>query len=130
MKNNLTDDKTLLAAYNHVDSMVGKRDAILHSAPLWHGWALREAFLAGVSYRENRDSTIDEFIKNEAGDNEIYLQSLKIMFDRYKGMNESELTQHQKKAKEIYRLKINSHDTTAREENNAGACTDQYMKEV
>lgn len=37
-------------------SLVPRADEIRHSAPLWHGWALMEAFLAGVDYgRKNSE---------------------------------------------------------------------------
>ena len=41
------------AAYDFVDSMIeqGQVDTD-KGAPMWYGWALREAFLAGVEYRE------------------------------------------------------------------------------
>jgi hypothetical protein len=31
-------------------SLVERADADKHGAPLWHGWALMEAFLAGAEY--------------------------------------------------------------------------------
>jgi hypothetical protein len=37
------------ASYAFVDSMIPQADLYNGSAPLWHGWALREAFKAGVS---------------------------------------------------------------------------------
>ena len=49
------EDKDLppevIAAYQFVDKMESEADDIdATGAPLWHGWALREAFLAGVKY--------------------------------------------------------------------------------
>jgi hypothetical protein len=42
------------AAYRYVDSVVQHADAIsstgIDQVPAWHGWALREAFLAGCSH--------------------------------------------------------------------------------
>ena len=39
------------AAYNYVDSVVNTADALSPvGGPAWHGWALREAFLAGCSH--------------------------------------------------------------------------------
>ena len=46
----LPDDVS--AAYDYVESVVNTSDYI---KPLvWHGWALREAFLAGVTWAEER----------------------------------------------------------------------------
>ena len=48
------------AAYRFVDRMVEKADDYNGNAPLWHGWALREAFLGGIKWREkekNYDKT-------------------------------------------------------------------------
>ena len=40
------------AAYAYVDRVVDAADLNVAGAPAWHGWALREAFLAGVSHAE------------------------------------------------------------------------------
>ena len=40
----------IMAAYNYVDSVIDTADDKI--AIMWHGWALREAFLAGISYKE------------------------------------------------------------------------------
>jgi hypothetical protein len=45
------------AAYAFVESMVPRADCYGPgdpTAPLWHGWALREAYLAGVAAERNR----------------------------------------------------------------------------
>ena len=39
----------LVAAYNCVDSFLDRADEYRHAAPLWHGWALREAYLEGLA---------------------------------------------------------------------------------
>ena len=44
----------VLAAYRYVDKVVDVADLKVGGAPAWHGWALREAFLAGVSHAENK----------------------------------------------------------------------------
>jgi hypothetical protein len=36
------------AAYEFVEEMVPYADTVDEGSPLWYGWALREAFLAGV----------------------------------------------------------------------------------
>jgi hypothetical protein len=43
-------DGDIVDAYNYVDSVVGTNDLIVGFGPVWHGWALREAFLAGISH--------------------------------------------------------------------------------
>jgi hypothetical protein len=41
----------VIAAYRYVDSVVPVADAVSpFGGHAWHGWALREAFLAGCSY--------------------------------------------------------------------------------
>lgn len=39
----------LLAAYAYVDTMVPEADYMDGSAPMWHGWAVREAWLTGYA---------------------------------------------------------------------------------
>ncbi len=43
-------DKQQIAAYEFIQSVEGRADADKDTFPLWHGWALREAFLAGIEY--------------------------------------------------------------------------------
>jgi len=40
------------AAMAYVDRVVDAADLNVGGAPAWYGWALREAFLAGVSHAE------------------------------------------------------------------------------
>lgn len=41
-------------AFNYVDQVIETNDFIVGDlSPTWYGWALREAFLAGISYAEN-----------------------------------------------------------------------------
>lgn len=40
----------LVAADDLVQSLTDRADARNSIYPLWHGWALREAFLAGIDY--------------------------------------------------------------------------------
>lgn len=42
------------AAYAYVDSVIDVADIEFYGAPAWHGWALREAFLAGCSHAKAR----------------------------------------------------------------------------
>lgn len=39
------------AGYRHVNSVLDRADGHLGSAPVWHGWALREAFVAGAKWQ-------------------------------------------------------------------------------
>ena len=41
------------AGYRHVDTMIPRADAF-GVGPLWYGWALREAFVAGAEWQERR----------------------------------------------------------------------------
>lgn len=46
-------DALMDAAYAFVDGMVPRADVLHnHTAPLWYGWALREAFIAGSKFKE------------------------------------------------------------------------------
>ena len=51
----------LKAGYKFRDSLVPKADAILAGSPVWYGWALMEAFMAGIDYARTR-------ARDEAGD--------------------------------------------------------------
>lgn len=47
----------LAAAYQFVESMVDKSDGgHLAHGPWWYGWALREAFLAGVEWQKKKEA--------------------------------------------------------------------------
>lgn len=43
-------DELMTAAYAYVDSVVDTADTSPFGFPLWHGWALRQAFIAGAEY--------------------------------------------------------------------------------
>jgi hypothetical protein len=43
----MTNEATVRAAYTFVESMVDRCDGYGQSAPMWHGWALREAYIVG-----------------------------------------------------------------------------------
>ncbi len=52
----------LAAATAFSDSMVSRADATDRGAyPLWHGWALREAFLAGLAHERERLDKIEAY---------------------------------------------------------------------
>ena len=44
-------DAAVIESYNFVNNMVPKADYCRSGAPLWHGWALREAFIAGTKFK-------------------------------------------------------------------------------
>lgn len=44
----------VLAAYQYVDGVIDTADIHAGISPAWHGWAIREAFLAGVSHAESK----------------------------------------------------------------------------
>lgn len=44
----------LQAADAFRNTMVPKADAMNHDAPLWHGWAIFDAFLAGMDYARKK----------------------------------------------------------------------------
>lgn len=51
------DVRLLIAAQNLVDTMVSRCDRIdPGNAPMWYGWAIREAFLAGVQYAKSEEN--------------------------------------------------------------------------
>mgnify|MGYP001252625979 CR=1 FL=1 len=45
-------DAVMSAAYAFVDSMVSRADDNILDSPLWHGWALRDAFVAGATFKK------------------------------------------------------------------------------
>ena len=74
------------AAYGYVDSVVQHADAIsstgIDTVPAWHGWALREAFLAGCSHVHSNGSYIvpavgEEVPSSRANFDAAYLQGMK-----------------------------------------------------
>lgn len=42
----------VVAAYDYVDTVMGSSDFV--NPPAWYGWALREAFLAGMSAQASK----------------------------------------------------------------------------
>ena len=46
--------KEVQAAVAFVDGVVPRADIMNGIAPLWYGWALREAFLAGIDHERKR----------------------------------------------------------------------------
>lgn len=54
----MTEDEKQIKAYAFVDMMVDRgADYLIEGAPMWYGWALREAFLAGMKEAEHSDTT-------------------------------------------------------------------------
>lgn len=56
------------AAYAYVDSVINTADMHAENSPAWHGWALREAFLAGVSHAENKTPNPQSRLDGEPDD--------------------------------------------------------------
>lgn len=51
----MPDEKTADAAVKFRDSLVPKADQMVHGKfPLWHGWALYEAFIAGAAFEQKK----------------------------------------------------------------------------
>ena len=48
-------NKNIDAAYNFVDKMVERADKMENGCPMWYGWALREAFLAGAEHEKKKE---------------------------------------------------------------------------
>lgn len=46
----------IISAYDYVDSVLHTADVAMPYR--WHGWAMREAFLAGISYAQNQDTNV------------------------------------------------------------------------
>jgi hypothetical protein len=42
--------RSMVAAYAYVDRVLHTADVHVGISPAWHGWALREAFLAGIAH--------------------------------------------------------------------------------
>ncbi|NVL49950.1 hypothetical protein F2S72_09375 [Pseudomonas syringae pv. actinidiae] len=42
------------AAYAHVETVVAQADAHQGASPLWHGWAIQEAFEAGAEWQRSQ----------------------------------------------------------------------------
>jgi len=63
--------KSIDAAYAFVASMVPRADVKYpeNLAPMWYGWALREAFLAGVKFEQ---AACIEACERVAGDDNPY----------------------------------------------------------
>ena len=54
----IDDDAALLASHKHVELMCDDPDGLIGMAPVWHGWALRDSFWAGVVWaREQAEQT-------------------------------------------------------------------------
>lgn len=44
----------VVAAFKYIDNVIDTSDYVEPIA--WHGWAIREAFLAGITYAENKQA--------------------------------------------------------------------------
>ena len=43
-----------------VNTMVPRADSNNHGAPLWHGWVIMDAFLAGIDYARTHTESVPE----------------------------------------------------------------------
>ena len=66
MTEELVVDQKTLAAYEFVNKMVPKADGENVHSPWWHGWALREAFLAGTKWQAEHNVAVAEAITKDA----------------------------------------------------------------
>ena len=57
-----TEDPAFDAGFKYIDQLVDQdvHDAQVHNAPLWYGWAVREAFWAGVEWQREHLDAVDE----------------------------------------------------------------------
>jgi hypothetical protein len=53
------DAREIAAADMFRDTLVARADATNHGAPMWHGWVIMEAFLAGIDYARKADAKPD-----------------------------------------------------------------------
>ena len=42
------------------EQLVPRADSDFHGAPLWHGWAIMDAFLAGIDYARRADGEVTD----------------------------------------------------------------------
>ncbi len=63
-------------AYKFVDTMITKADDYHDNAPLWYGWALREAFLEGIKWQISQ--------KPDAGDEDGFIRQKRIYLELVK----------------------------------------------
>ncbi len=54
-KRSETFSEEVLRSYGYVESVMHTADDM--SSRMWHGWALREAFLAGISHNKKQQET-------------------------------------------------------------------------
>lgn len=48
------------------DTLIARADSRIGSAPLWHGWAIMDAFLAGIKWQKNNEATVLANARSEA----------------------------------------------------------------
>lgn len=51
-KTQLLKDTEIEAASAFVDGIISKADRYIGNAPMWFGWALRDAFLKGIEFEK------------------------------------------------------------------------------
>ena len=50
------ESEAMDAAYEYVEHVAKTPDAIRGGAPMWYGWALRDAFIAGAQWHKELPS--------------------------------------------------------------------------
>jgi hypothetical protein len=48
------------AGNDYRDSIINAADSWKHDAPLWHGWAIMDAFLAGVDFARQQQKKVNQ----------------------------------------------------------------------
>jgi|GEM_PF-3059482 hypothetical protein len=54
------DDPAFQVGFDRVNAMLPVHDGRIASAPMWFGWAIREAFWAGVLWAREQERRDDE----------------------------------------------------------------------
>ena len=58
---NVSTVEEMSAGYDFRDQLIQKADGYIGTAPYWHGWAIMDAFLAGIEWQQQkREGESDE----------------------------------------------------------------------
>lgn len=61
------DDDAFVAGYDFVDEMVPRAERVVGGAPMWFGWAIREAFWAGVQWEREKTCNTGRIMNRRRG---------------------------------------------------------------
>jgi hypothetical protein len=50
-------NKLIVAGAAYRSTLLTRADGTLNGCPFWHGWAIMDAFLAGVAHTQKKDKT-------------------------------------------------------------------------